>query len=117
MIIIFDLLLVNKSHDLKFSGKGSPTTMITYLDWKRKVSNDTASIQSNDSGNYDCEKKEVLPASVDIAVIIDQSWKNSDIDSKERSFPVRRKISCNNGDGCKPKQKRFSERSTIIERF
>ncbi|CAG9536866.1 unnamed protein product [Cercopithifilaria johnstoni] len=94
---------------LRIDGKGSPTTMITYLDWKRKVSNDSASIPSDDSGNCDYEKKETFPIRGDTVVIIDQSWKKSDIDSKEKSFPIRRKIICADSEGFKQKQKESSE--------
>uniref|UniRef100_A0A1I7VX05 G_PROTEIN_RECEP_F2_4 domain-containing protein n=1 Tax=Loa loa TaxID=7209 RepID=A0A1I7VX05_LOALO len=101
----------------RMDGKGSPTTMITYLDWKRKVSNDSASIPSDDSENYDCEKKETLPVPANITTIIDPSGENPDIDSKKKLFFIRRKISCSSRDRFRSKQKRSSERSMIIERF
>ncbi|KAL3994676.1 7 transmembrane receptor (Secretin family) protein [Acanthocheilonema viteae] len=91
-------------------GKGSPTTMITYLDWKRKVGNDSISVPSDDSGSGDCKKTENLPISSDIATIINQSQKNSDINGKKISFPIRRKISYSNSDEFKSKQKKPSEK-------
>ncbi|VIO94192.1 Uncharacterized protein BM_BM1739 [Brugia malayi] len=101
----------------QMDGKGSPTTMITYLDWKRKVSNDSISTPSNDCGNYDCEKKEAFPVSTDNALITDLSQENSEIDDEGKSFTVHPEINCSNGDRFKPIQKRSSEISTIIERF
>uniref|UniRef100_A0A915PTL3 Uncharacterized protein n=1 Tax=Setaria digitata TaxID=48799 RepID=A0A915PTL3_9BILA len=99
------------------SGTGSPTTVITYLDWKTKVSNDSGSIPSDDSGNFDCEMKETLPFPADIEITADQSQRDSDINNKEKCFPTRRKICCSNEDRCKSKRKEFSAMSTAIERF
>uniref|UniRef100_A0A0R3RJM4 Latrophilin Cirl n=1 Tax=Elaeophora elaphi TaxID=1147741 RepID=A0A0R3RJM4_9BILA len=101
----------------RMDGKGSPTTMITYLDWKRKVSNDSVSIPSDDSGNYDCEKKETFPSLADTAMISDQSGKNFNIDSKGKSFPIRRKISYNNNNATRQQRRKSSENSITVERF
>uniref|UniRef100_A0AAF5PXH9 GPS domain-containing protein n=1 Tax=Wuchereria bancrofti TaxID=6293 RepID=A0AAF5PXH9_WUCBA len=101
----------------RMDGKGSPTTMITYLDWKRKVSNDSISTPSDGCGNYDCEKKEALPVSTDSALITDLSRENSDIDGEGKSFTIHPEISYSNEDRFKPIQKRSSKVSAIIERF
>uniref|UniRef100_A0A8R1TJV8 G_PROTEIN_RECEP_F2_4 domain-containing protein n=1 Tax=Onchocerca volvulus TaxID=6282 RepID=A0A8R1TJV8_ONCVO len=106
----------------QMDGTGSLTTMITYLDWKRKISSDSHSFPSDDSVNYDYEKKEALTVPADITIINDLSRKNSGIDKQKKSFPIRRKISYNNGDEksvtiSKTKQTKSIEKSTFIERF
>lgn len=101
---------------MKFSGKGSPTTLITYIDWKSKLGNDSAIIPLDDAGTNDCDKKDILLVPADIAFAIDPSEKNSDNDEEE-SFSTRRKISHSNENSYKVKRNRSFKRPIIIERF
>ncbi|KAM3719272.1 Latrophilin-like protein [Dirofilaria immitis] len=101
----------------RMDGTGSLTTMITYLEWKRKVSNDSKSFPSDDSINYEYEKKEVLPIPTDFTINLDVSRENSNINKQEKFSPMLRKINCSNNNGSKMKQKNSSEKSVIIERF
>ncbi|VDK67357.1 unnamed protein product [Litomosoides sigmodontis] len=103
-------LFVWKMSPSLMDGKGSPTTMITYLDWKRKLNNGSASIPSYGSGNCDCERKRTFPIVANNAVIVNESSKNSDTTREKKSFPIRRKISYSISDGLKPKQKRSLEK-------
>lgn len=92
--------------------------MITYLEWKSKLSNESGSIPSDDSGNYDCEPKESRSASGEVQVNLNVSRKESSTGGDEQAQPVRRKIYSNIGSEQNPEPNRTSsDESTIIERF
>ncbi|VDK29191.1 unnamed protein product [Gongylonema pulchrum] len=93
----------------------SPATMITYLEWKSKLSNESGSIPSDDSGNYDCEPKETR--SISDEVEISASRNESERSTDWHSVTVRRKMHSNIGNESNPESSRISDQSVIVERF
>ncbi|VDM95826.1 unnamed protein product [Thelazia callipaeda] len=100
----------------KLNGTESPTTMITYLNWKTKVKSECGSTGLDDSRNFDCEPKDANTIPIDIEMISNKSLSQSDSQSREKPAQIS-ETSENDATNNVKEQIQSPTTSIIVERF